>query len=484
MKHKSLFKLFFVSILGLGAFGVIHAANKEISPVIDTEAADDYYASIDDSLTGKELLTALRTLNNTKKKKSVSYGNFRYFAAKSDINPQGGGKIVGFYNNAPIGPNWDSGNTWNREHMWPKSRKGSNVENDAHMVRPTATSINSERGNKFFGTESDTYDPGQYFAEYRGISARIIFYCVVADTALSLVDKTDDSESNGTMGKLSTLLKWNLEYAPSTSSTASLALKTEQNRNDVIQNDSDGQGNRNPFIDHPEYACRIWGNTNDATKAICGSQPQPASLSISKTSISLTKGGTTTISATSSDSSSITWTSSNASVVTIPSSSSSGSNVTVTAVGAGTATLTAKATISGQVLEKTCSVTVSEVPPVTPSITLNPTRITMSVGDKATLTATVKDGSGDVTWKIEGDVASISGTTGTSIEVTGLKEGQTYITATYSGVSATCQVVVGKAPTPSGGGGGCGGSIIAASSIISLTSLLGLTLLLKRRKQD
>ena len=78
------------------------------------------------------------------------------------------------------------------------------------------------------------------------------------------------------MGKLSTLLAWNLQYAPDTSSSASLALRVEQRRNDIIQNDSDGQGNRNPFIDHPEYACKIWGNTNDATRAACaGVVPEP-----------------------------------------------------------------------------------------------------------------------------------------------------------------------------------------------------------------
>lgn len=41
----------------------------------------------------------------------------------------------------------------------------------------------------------------------------------------------------------------------------------ETHRNQVAY---EGQHNRNPFIDHPEYACRIWGNTNSKTKQICG----------------------------------------------------------------------------------------------------------------------------------------------------------------------------------------------------------------------
>ena len=72
------------------------------------------------------------------------------------------------------------------------------------------------------------------------------------------------------MGKLSDLLEWNLAYLPTTSSTASTAYRVEQNRNEVIYSHPDLQGNRNPFIDHPEYACRIWGGTNSTTRQICG----------------------------------------------------------------------------------------------------------------------------------------------------------------------------------------------------------------------
>ena len=270
---KSFFKAAFVSLLSIGAFSGVafssHYQEKDVANAVvsvSQSEIDDYYSSISSKLTGNELLKALRALNSSKRKSTVGYNGFRQFAAKCDINPDDHKKIVGFYNNAALGPSWDSGKTWNREHMWPKSRNGSAVEADAHMVRPASTAINSERGNKFFGLDSGTYDPGQYVANYRGISARIIFYCAIADGGLSLVDKVDDDSSNGTMGKLSTLLKWNLDYAPGSST---LELRTEQNRNNVIQKDTAGQGNRNPFIDHPEYACKIWGNTNDATKAIC-----------------------------------------------------------------------------------------------------------------------------------------------------------------------------------------------------------------------
>jgi endonuclease I len=53
-------------------------------------------------------------------------------------------------------------------------------------------------------------------------------------------------------------LKWHLQH-PNT--------ERDIRRNNVVYGN---QGNRNPFVDHPEYACKIWGNTNSATKSLCG----------------------------------------------------------------------------------------------------------------------------------------------------------------------------------------------------------------------
>ncbi len=307
MKTKLLNVLLTTALTFVGFFVIAkHSSENQHNQTVEIAQADDYYSSINDSLTGSSLLSALNTLNESKRTKTMGYGTMRSYFQYTDTDSTANGKIVGFYNNALVGPSWDSGNTWNREHVWPKSRNGSAVEGDAHMVRPTATSINSERGNMFYGTVSGTYDPGQYIAEYRGIAARIIFYCAIADTNLSLVDLSDDSASNGTMGKLSELLKWNLQYAPDTSSTASLALRVEQNRNEVIYSRSDMQGNRNPFIDHPEYACKIWGDTNDATKAICANA-QTDPVVINTNEVSLEIGESFDLVATTIDESNVEW---------------------------------------------------------------------------------------------------------------------------------------------------------------------------------
>ena len=53
-------------------------------------------------------------------------------------------------------------------------------------------------------------------------------------------------------------LKWHLQH-PNT--------ERDIRRNNIVYGN---QGNRNPFVDHPEYACKIWGNTNSATKSLCG----------------------------------------------------------------------------------------------------------------------------------------------------------------------------------------------------------------------
>ena len=252
--------------------------NSQYGSSSSTELPPDvnaYYANISDSLSGDDLKSALNTLNNQKRVRTMSYGGHReWFKYTEVVSDTPSGKMVGFYDNALVSNTWDNQATWNHEHVWPNSHGGGSrgdlsspyVDADIHMVRPTSVSINSSRGNSFYG--ESIYDPGQYDVYYRGVAARIIFYCAIADTRLELLDA--NSGGGHHMGKLSDLLKWNLQYAPTTDSNADLALRVEQNRNEVIYSKTGLQGNRNPFIDHPEYACKIWGNTNSTTKSICG----------------------------------------------------------------------------------------------------------------------------------------------------------------------------------------------------------------------
>ena len=373
-----------IMILSLGAAFVM-SNNKVETPAFATYTNGDaatYYNTIDSTQSGNTLLTALRTLNLSKRESTVGYssmgttpsGQFKYTdydpdTVQYDSNGQPyGTKISSFYT-------YTSTTSWNREHVWPNSHGGGEkgdveapyADADIHMPRPTISSENSSRGNSFFvegmNHNSNGWDPytAGYDANSRGEAARITFYCTLVNAKLILAPNnttpsgtdsvTGQSFGSGhTMGNLETLIKWNINYPVN---------QREKNRNEGAEY---LQGNRNPFIDHPEYACKIWGNVNNNIKTMCASASWDTgpSVTLSKSSASLTVDDTTTINATSSDGSTITWKSNDTTVVEVSSSSSaSGANVTLTAVGAGTTTVTAKATINSTVYSATCSVTVT-----------------------------------------------------------------------------------------------------------------------------
>ena len=249
-------------------------------PIIDEDPAEpadpedvtDYYAKITDSMSGQTLLEELYAIIHPKKCPTAYGAVWDYLiycdAAHPERTGSPDGDIMAFYR-GDVG----SRSAMNKEHVWPNSRGGNYVEGDPHMTRPTFTKDNSDRGNSFYvegmNHNANGWDPktAGMTESYRGDSARIILYAAVQEkTKLKLVDLTNDSTGNCSMGKLSDLLKWNIEYPPQ---------QREMNRNDILNGKMTSYGktfdfNRNPFIDHPEYACRIWGSTNSTTRAICG----------------------------------------------------------------------------------------------------------------------------------------------------------------------------------------------------------------------
>jgi len=153
----------------------------------------------------------------------------------------------------------------NREHTWPNSRGGGDkagggeIEKDPIMVRPTLTKDNSDRGNNFYGTGSNEWDPADCGYEgARGESARIILYvatCYGSSHGLSLSNNPKDASTMKTMGTLKTLLQWNRTYQPTAFE------KTVNDRYDKMGY------RRNPFVDHPEYAEWIWDDNGLRTSA-------------------------------------------------------------------------------------------------------------------------------------------------------------------------------------------------------------------------
>ena len=345
--------------------------------------AATYYNSINSSKTGNDLLKDLRTLNLAKRQSTVGYssmgtspsGQFKYtdydpnYVSYDENGQPYGTRISSFYT-------YTSATSWNREHVWPNSHGGGSggsagtpyPDADIHMPRPTISSENSSRGNSFFvegmNHSSNGWDPytAGYSEESRGEAARITFYCMTVNSKLSLAPNntspsgkdpiTGNSYSSGTtMGNLETLLKWNINYP---------VTQREKNRNEGAEY---LQGNRNAFVDHPEYACKIWGGVNSTTQSLCNSASwdEQDGVSISKTSASISVDESITINATATDNSTITWKSNNTAVVTVSSNSSaSGANVTLTGVSAGSTTVEAKATIDSTTYTVTCAVTVKE----------------------------------------------------------------------------------------------------------------------------
>ena len=165
-----------------------------------------------------------------------------------------------------------------------------------------------------------------------------------------------------------------------------------------------------------------------------------SSISLDKTSLTMTEGETQSLTATvtpdNATDKSLSWSSSNNSVATI---SSDGQ---VTAVSAGSATITVKTNDGGKTA--TCTVTVKAKVISVTGVSLNTTSLTMTEGDTQTLTATVSPSNAtdkSVTWSSSNtSVATVS----SSGVVTAKSPGTATITVRTNdgGKTATCTVTV------------------------------------------
>ncbi len=260
---------------------------------------DAYYSSLNTSTSGTDFLGKLRSFNLDKRKKTTGYGAGGTSVSNStfiytDYDPtktatDGNGQVYGtqilsFYSGKSV-------TSFNKEHVWPDSHGGNKVEADIFMARPTIAAENSNRGNSFYVEgmchDKNGWDPWTAFGDnigcyqneaIRGECARIIFYCCAASDALHL--ETNNTPitfaSSATMGNLADMLKWNALYPV--------------NEREIRRQDGGQylQGNRNPFVDHPEWAAKIWADYDEKTRAVVdtygdGSGKQVSSLSISGT---------------------------------------------------------------------------------------------------------------------------------------------------------------------------------------------------------
>lgn len=164
-----------------------------------------------------------------------------------------GRKAVGYTSRSDAQTN----DNFNTEHTWPQSLFSSNAPMvcDLHHLFPTDETANGKRSNYPFGTvASPTWTVGgSKFAdnifeprdEQKGRTARAMMYFVLRYQDYSTFFAPQEA----------VLRQWHLQFAPTA---------TDTKRNQDIYT---FQGNRNPFIDHPEFSERITSLASNAVAA-------------------------------------------------------------------------------------------------------------------------------------------------------------------------------------------------------------------------
>lgn len=394
--RKHLFKITTLSVALTLCIGVAVYTNTPHKEVDATQYNDnyapytysgDYYNGFNFDATGG-MNGALRTSLTTKIKpeKFFTYsgsgeGTLSEELQEADQDPNNSSNMIIFYTRDSIRKTAaGSGNSmvWNREHVWCQSLSNGNWGEsqggtDLLHLRPDYASTNSSRSNTPYGDLNKSnpkyYDPvqkkvvndsskmlfgysnGTWFEPLdcvKGDVARIVMYIWTTYTGWSGYSPLNITT---VFQSYDTLLKWHTMDRPD-------AL--EGHRNDYVQ--STKQKNRNPFVDHPELAWKIFNDANGLSTSVLnqcmaaypdGGDPiEPTGISLNKTTAEVRVGKTLQLTATLQPygaSGTVTWSSSNTSVASV-------NNGLVTANAVGTVTITA--TVGDY--SASCVVTVSE----------------------------------------------------------------------------------------------------------------------------
>jgi endonuclease I len=228
---------------------------------------DEYYLDIDSSSSEELRVSLNQTLRQSKR---LRYSEVWKILDETEKDPSNNNNVILIYSRDSVPSknkarlsNQNKSDYWNREHIWPQSSglKKTAGKTDVHNIFASDRTINSSRGNKLFNnggsqhhecekctTTADTWQPP---ADVKGDIARALFYMDVryegGDSSgtdnLSLTNKKTNTIS---FGILDTLKQWHCEDPVS---------PYELRRNDIVFKH---QQNRNPFIDHPEWAGKVF----------------------------------------------------------------------------------------------------------------------------------------------------------------------------------------------------------------------------------
>jgi len=255
---------------------------------------DGYYQTVS-GLTGFALKTGLHNL--IKGHSAQGYGALWGFYSATEIDRyyENDGSILDIYSERPAasdpytyqvvsdqcGNFSQEGDCYNREHSFPRSWFGGSIEpmnSDVHHIFASDGKVNSIRGSYPYGevgnatvttqngskrgaARSGLGHNGTVFepiGEFKGDIARAQLYMATRYENAVAGWENNSSSSNAVLngnsssvfeGWYITMLKrWHAEDPVS---------QKERDRNDDAFT---YQGNRNPFVDHPEFVNLIWGN--------------------------------------------------------------------------------------------------------------------------------------------------------------------------------------------------------------------------------
>ncbi len=269
-----------------------------------TDPFGGYYTSVA-GLTGSALKAGLHTIIKTTHTTQFSYSDLETQLKVTDEDPNNSSNVLEMYTGWSVPKSAYGGGVtdWNKEHIWSKSHGFSDsapAGSDLHHLRPSDATVNSAKSNRDFDEGSSPYTDASPYGSYSGVTgcytstdiweprdvekgdvARMIFYMAVRYESddpydLEMVDYVNSSPSGEPLyGKKSTLLAWAAADPPDA---------WEALRNNRIQS---LQGNRNPFIDHPEWVSSIFGGGPSVPTVT-------TTLITSITTITASSGGTVT----------------------------------------------------------------------------------------------------------------------------------------------------------------------------------------------
>jgi len=259
----------------------------------DSDPPAGYYAGTA-GLTGDALKAALHEIINDHTAHSYDYA----WTAFRSTDPKPNGKVWDIYSDVPGGPSpyeynfgvdqggigGQEGEGYTREHAWPRSwfGDGAPMESDLFALYPCDAHVNGNRGAHPYGEVANpewislngsrrglcSY-PGYSLTafepidEYKGDLARSYFYMSTRyyseDGGWPGSPMTDGAELRSWAAAM--LLAWHAQDPVSWKELA---------RNGEI---FELQHNRNPYVDHPEFAYFVFGSLATAPEASLTSRP-------------------------------------------------------------------------------------------------------------------------------------------------------------------------------------------------------------------